>query len=139
MNPVAAHLEAFFAALRFRLYCANLVEMRTSIGHFSSRELLYRLNGNADLKTRLARNGLDADLASHILDDAVHNIEPKPGALADSLGSEKRLEDAGLNVCRNSRAVVGNFYEDKIVLARRADGQVPAAVHGARERFCPRR
>src|SRR5215469_15557838 len=104
--------------------------MRTSIGHFSSRELPCSLNGNADLKTRLARNGLDADLASQIPDDAVHNIEPKPGALADSLGGEKRVEDPGLYVCRNSRAVVGNFYEDKIVLARRADGQVPVAVHG---------
>src|SRR5215472_17816013 len=88
------------------------------------------LDRNADLKASIAGNGFDTDLAAHILNDAVHDIEPKPGALADSLGGEKRFKNTGLDIRWNSRPVVGDFDEDKIVLARGTDGQVAVAVHG---------
>src|SRR5215470_379611 len=88
------------------------------------------LDRNADLKASIAGNGLDADLAAHILDDAVHDIESEAGAFADFLGSEKRFKNTGLDIRGNSRAVVGDFDEDKVVLVRGTDGQVAVAVHG---------
>src|SRR6185437_6365786 len=41
----------------------------------------------------LALLGIDIDEATGLLDDAVYRRQPKPGALADFLGREERLED----------------------------------------------
>src|SRR6185437_8794013 len=109
----------------------NLINVSTNVGHGFLRKLsVRRLNGNAHLKTSVAGNGGDADVAPNVLDDAIDNIEAKAGALADALGGEKWIEDTRHCVRWNAGAIVGNFHEDEIVFAGGADGELAAALHG---------
>src|SRR5579859_876004 len=131
MDPSIAHLEAFFAALGFRFGGANLINVSTNVGHgFLLMRLVRLLNGNAHLKASVAGNGGDADVATHVLDDAIDNIESQAGAFADAFGGEEWIEDARHCVRWNARAIVGDFDQDEIVFAGGANGELAVAVHG---------
>ena len=60
-----------------------------------------------------AENALDADRAACLLDDPVHHREPEPGALADALRAEERLEDAGARLLVHPVPGVGD-RDDRI-------------------------
>src|SRR5262249_11150466 len=61
--------------------------------------------------------GIDIDEATGLLDDAVHGRQPEPGALADLLGREERLEDLFPDVGGNARAGIRDL--DPHVVRRR--------------------
>ena len=53
---------------------------------------------------------LGPELAAVLLDDLVADGEPEPGALADGLGREERVEDTADDVGRDARAGVGDRH-----------------------------
>ena len=61
--------------------------------------------------------GIDIDEAAGLLDDAVHRRQAEPGALADFLGREERLENLVDDVGGDAGAGVG--YVDPHVIRRR--------------------
>src|SRR5438034_11182625 len=63
----------------------------------------------------------ERDLASVLLDDAVGDREPQPGAGSDVLGREEGVEDARRDLRRNSGAAVGEDDLDRLAFERRAD------------------
>jgi len=141
VNPGVAHLETFLATLGFGLYRADLIEVRADIGHYFLLEILLGgLDGDANLKTRVARDGRDTNVAADILDDAADYIQAQTRAFANSFGREKRIKNAGKYVGRNSRAVVANFHKYEIVFTSRADGEFAAIFHGVGgvvDEICP--
>ena len=54
------------------------------------------------------RQAVGADLAAVLLDDLVADREPEPGALADRLGGEERVEDPADDVGRDAGAGVAD-------------------------------
>src|SRR5262249_43253701 len=58
--------------------------------------------------------------------DTVRNRQTEPGALADLLRREKRLEDASAQGVRDSRSVIRNLDDVLAVKPQRADGDRPA-------------
>src|SRR3954447_7121299 len=85
----------------------------------------------ADLERRPARTGVDADVAVVLLDDdAPGDVQAQPGALADVLGGEERLEDARAHVLGDARTAVGDLDDGVAAVAARADRQRPRAVTG---------
>jgi len=92
----------------------------------------------------LADFGVDANLAARLLDEAVDHRQAEPGALADRLGGEERLEGtrddggrhAGAGIAHAQRQV---FARGHVVLARgpfverqvcRCHRDAPAGRHG---------
>ena len=77
------------------------------------RRALRPFQRQADLERRPTGPGVDADVAVVLLDDdAPGDVQAKPGALADGLGGEERLEDARRarprgcpDRCRRSRPI----------------------------------
>ena len=65
----------------------------------------------------LAGLGIHVDKAAGLLDDAIHRREAKPGALADFLGREERLEDLVDDIGRNAGAGIGDV--DPHIIRRR--------------------
>ena len=69
--------------------------------------------GQEDAERRpLAGLGIDVDEAAGLLDDAIDRRQPKPGALADLLGREERLEDLVDDLAWNAGAGVGDVDPD---------------------------
>src|SRR3989304_2302283 len=50
------------------------------------------------------------------LDDLVADREPEPGALADLLGGEERVEDLGQDLRRDAVPVVGHLHRDVLAI-----------------------
>ena len=71
------------------------------------------------------------------LDDGVGDGQAEPGAFADVLGREKRIEDLRLDIFRHARPVVGDFEHDGVAIevVPRADDEHPAAVSGDHRLF----
>src|SRR5205085_11485639 len=67
----------------------------------------------------LAGRTVDEDEAAGLLDDAVDGGEAEPGAGADLLGREERLEDAHEILLRDAESGIGDLDED--VVAGRHD------------------
>src|SRR5208282_2577414 len=131
MHPGIPHFYAFFAALGFWFCRMYMLDVRANIGHVSLLNRLFLgLNGDANLKASVAGDGGDTNLATDAFDDPADDIETKTGAFANTLGGEKRIEDAGDLFGRNPRAVIGNFHEDEIIFASGANGELAAAFHG---------
>ena len=65
-----------------------------------------------------------------LLHDRVRDGQPEPGALADLLRREERIEDLGLHIRRHARTVVGDLEGDRVALdvVPRADDERAAAV-----------
>ena len=77
VNPSVTHFETFLAALGFWLYGSDLIEVCADIGHYFLLEILLRgLDGDANLKTSIARDRRDTNVATDILDDAADDIQP---------------------------------------------------------------
>ena len=74
------------------------------------------------MRTVVPEAGLavDRDVAVRLLDEAVHHAQAKPGALADLLGGEERLEGARQHLRRHAVAVSVTAISD--VVARRHFG-----------------
>src|SRR6266446_4386224 len=64
-----------------------------------------------------AWRGVRIDEAAGLLDDAVYRRKAEPGALADVLGREERIEDFIDDVGRNAGAGVGHL--DQHIVSRR--------------------
>ena len=64
----------------------------------------------------------DLDAAAGLLDEAEHHAEPEPGALADILGREERIENPVANGLRDAGAGVGDVDDDIVAGALDADG-----------------
>ena len=62
--------------------------------------------------------------------DPAHRFETQPGSLPHSLGGEERLENMVLHFRRDARSIVGDFDQQAIDLARRADTQLALSLHG---------
>ena len=67
----------------------------------------------------LARLAVDEDEAAGLLDDAVDGREAEPGAGADLLGREERLEDARQILLGDADAGIGDL--DQHIIAGRHD------------------
>src|SRR5216683_4231814 len=131
VHPTVAHLETLFASLGFRLYGTDLIGVGAVVGHSSLLVALLRgLNRDAYRKARVARHGVHGNLAVHFGDDAIDKVQAEASAFTDTLGGEKRIEDARFDIGGNARTVVGNFDQDEIVFASGANAQVAAVAHG---------
>src|SRR5712691_6847694 len=62
--------------------------------------------------------------------DSAHRVEPEPCAFSYSLGSEKRIEDMGLNFRRDTGAIVSNLHQHTIKLPRGTQPDFTLALHG---------
>src|SRR5215469_6966393 len=78
------------------------------------------VDGDADLEAGVAGDRGERDSAAHLSDKAMDSVKAEPGTVADALGGEERLEDAGLNGFGDAGAVVTNFDEDFFSFANRA-------------------
>ena len=78
----------------------------------------------------LADLALDVDAAVVLLDDGVADGQAQPGALADALGREERIEDAGAVLGPDARARVGDADDLGPVLDREPDPELAAPGHG---------
>src|SRR5689334_22853179 len=83
----------------------------------------------AHLKRSPAGNRLHSNVAAVLLHDSINRIEPQSRALADWLGREERLEDAILELGRDSGAVVADFHQNASELRCGADYQFALPVH----------
>ena len=63
-------------------------------------------------------------------DDAVGDVEAQPAPLAYLLGREERVEDAGLDLGRDSGAVVADLDHRILTLLPCANTQLTFAIHG---------
>src|ERR1700676_4793527 len=61
--------------------------------------------------------------------DALDGIETQSGSLADSLGSEERLENVGLNFRGNAGTVVADLDNSAIILAKGSYSQLACSTH----------
>src|ERR1700688_4546118 len=98
MDPLVAHLQAFFATLGLWLNRTNLIGVRANFSHLASPPRSDRgFNGNSYFKARVARHRLYGDQALDFFDDAVRDVEAKTRSFSDALGGEKWLEDFRLD------------------------------------------
>jgi hypothetical protein len=81
----------------------------------------------------LAHFGFGIDIAARLLDDAIDHRQPEPGALADILGGEERLENLFHHLRRDSRALVGNLDQHVVADLHAA---VVEAARPRRPRHC---
>src|SRR5580692_678465 len=63
-------------------------------------------NRQPHLKVRLAGMRIDSHIALMLADNPVHRVEPEARALTHRLGRKERIEDAALDLVRNTGAVV---------------------------------
>ena len=91
----------------------------------------WRLQRQQDDEPGVAGLGLHPQIAVVLLDDdPAGQIQPEPGALAERLGGEERVEDAADDVLGDARSVVADLDADHLfVLALRAHRQRAVAVH----------
>jgi hypothetical protein len=47
-----------------------------------------------------------------------HNIESEACTLTDTLGGEERIEDASLNLVRNSGTIIDDAHDNRVELIR---------------------
>src|SRR5579864_4421899 len=79
----------------------------------------------------IAGYGTQRDVALVLCDDdAVGDVEAQPAPLAYLLGGEERLEDAGLDLRRDSKTVVADLDHRILTLLARANAQLTFAIHG---------
>src|SRR2546425_1145149 len=80
----------------------------------------------------LARAAFDPDLSLMILDDAIADRKPEPGALPDRLRREKRLEDLGLDLFGDPGSRVADLDLDPVSRSQtRGDlDRAGPALHG---------
>ncbi|MBA7484170.1 hypothetical protein ES707_19694 [subsurface metagenome] len=87
----------------------------------------------------LADLGIDAHLAARLPREAVHHRQPEPGALADRLCREERIEGACDHIGRHADAGVGNAERE--ILPRRqvalARGMLVEPFVGGLDRDAP--
>src|SRR4030081_2803320 len=94
VDPLVAHLQAFFAALGLGLHIADLIDVRANFSHWAPPPRSERgSNGDSYFKARVAGHGFHRDQALDFLDDAVRDVEAETRAFTDSLGREKWLEN----------------------------------------------
>ena len=121
----------------------------------SRRAVQRRCPSSLDLAAMMAREveahrraladlGIDPHLPARLPGEAVDHRQPEPGALADRLGGEERIEGARDHVGRHAGAGVGDAERDvlprrQVALARGAlvepfvgglDGEAAAVGHG---------
>ena len=79
---------------------------------------------------------IDLEVAVVLVDhDPPGDVQAEPGALADRLGGEERLEDPVPDVLRDAGAGVADLDEQTVVVARRCGWSAcPVAVHRLRRR-----
>src|SRR6516165_2777891 len=66
-------------------------------------------------KPRVAWLRFHIDLSAEFLrDDAVHDLQPQPGARTLRLGGEERVEDARQSLRGDARAVIANAHHQPI-------------------------
>src|ERR1700688_412228 len=85
--------------------------------------------GQPYLKTCISRLGLDLNVATVLLHNALHGIEAQPGSLPDALRREEGLEGVWPNLGRNPRTVIANLHHNAIVLAIGAHSQLTLSAH----------
>src|SRR5512145_2480166 len=74
---------------------------------------------------------VDVDLPAVTLhDDSAGQVEPEPGALADLLGREERLEGVGGDLLGHTVAGIPDLDDDGAVIGVRPDRERPLALHG---------
>ena len=78
------------------------------------------MDGEADLEAGIAGDGAERDGAAHFPDKAMDGVKAEAGAVADALGREEGLENAGLNVFGDAGTVVTDFDEDFFAFTNRA-------------------
>src|SRR6266571_7749281 len=80
----------------------------------------------------LARPAFDPDVSLMVLDDAIADRKPEPGALADRLRREKGLEDLGLDLFGDPGSRVADLDLDSVPLGQtRGDlDRAGPALHG---------
>src|SRR5690606_8876842 len=59
-------------------------------------------------------NAFNFDGSPHPIDNLSADVQSEPRALTDRLGREKRLEDLGLDLLRNARAVIPHDHRHLI-------------------------
>ncbi len=70
----------------------------------------------------------------------MHHVQPEPGAVANALGREERLEDTRLHFRRNSRPIVRYLDKHVVVFAHDAYGELSFFFHrvgGIVDEVCP--
>ncbi|MEJ0070988.1 MAG: hypothetical protein WDO24_22180 [Pseudomonadota bacterium] len=73
---------------------------------FVRRPIAWEIESEGRAHAKLA---VDADMAAGLLDESEHHAETQPGALADRLGGEERLEDLGQRLGRDTDSRVADL------------------------------
>ena len=63
-------------------------------------------------------------------DDDLCGVQAEACSIPDSLGGEEGIKDIGFDLGRNSRTVIANFNDDRVVLAEGADTEFALALQG---------
>ncbi len=82
------------------------------------------------MKTGVTRLRSNLNISSMFFHNALRCIEAEACSLTDSFGSEKRFEDVGLDLGRDSGTVVANLDDDAIIVAIGSNSQLAFAAHG---------
>src|SRR5712691_28928 len=115
------HMEAYTSRLRRGLLARDGRDLRR----------LRRRKGNRK-SGPLARSAFDPDVSLMVLDDAIADRKPEPGALADRLRREKGFEDLGLDLFGDPGSRVADLDLDSVPLSQtRGDlDRAGPALHG---------
>ena len=73
-------------------------------------------------------------------DDAASGVEAEAGTLANPLGREERIEDSGLDLRRDSGAVIADLHQDAVEFPCRSNSQFtfcPHSVEGVIDQVGP--
>src|SRR5215475_611376 len=87
------------------------------------------LERQSNLKARISRLRLKANIPAVLSNDARDRIEPEPGSFTDRLRRKKWLEDARLRRFRYSRTVIANFDHDVSRFSLGANLKLPTLGH----------
>src|SRR5258708_1015077 len=61
--------------------------------------------------------------------DCPHSVESETRSLPNALRREKRIEDVGLDLRRNSRTVIADFNHDIAIFTENAELELPLTEH----------
>src|SRR5580765_3906536 len=84
-----------------------------------------------DFETRLTRPGFKFNFAAmSVTNDAIADEQSEARAGADRFGGEKRLKHSGLDLTRNTGAIVHDLYDNLVMFKRSANANPPFPIYG---------
>src|ERR1700722_2797733 len=81
-------------------------------------------NRQPHLKVRLAGMRIDPDIAPMLADNPVHRVESEARAFTHWLGRKERVENAALDLGRDTGAVVDDVDQHERAVSRGANGDL---------------